>query len=140
MKQFSTLALLLLLSLSAQAIELVDIPNIKEGTYVGLDRFAKKCTAEIIVNNNPADRSMIISLKSGLIDRIEKEVSVRGANDQSYLSFDPFTARTAADFLGQLSLQQDVTTEGQFTIHTYVPNRVGAVMPSTCWFKYIGRD
>jgi len=140
MKYLTIINLAILFSFSAHAIEYVDIPNIKEGTYIGLDRFAKKCTAEIIVNNNPADHSMIISLKSGLIDRIEKEVSVRGADDQSYLSFDPFTARTAADFLGQLSLQQDVTTEGQFTIHTYVPNRVGAVMPSTCWFKYIGRN
>lgn len=139
MKYFSILSLAILFSLSVHA-DYPNISNIKEGTYVGLDRFAKKCTAEIIVNNNPADRSMIISLKSGLIDRIEKEVSIHGANDQLYLSFDPFTARTAADYLGQLRLTISAGVEDQFTVSTYVPNRVGAVMPSTCWFKYIGRD
>lgn len=139
MKYFSILSLAILFSLSAHA-DYPNISNIKEGTYIGLDRFAKKCTAEIIANNNPADRSMIISLKSGLIDRIEKEVSVRGESDQTYLSFDPATATTAAELLGQLKLTYSALAEDQFTVSTYVPNRVGAVMPATCWFKYIGRD
>jgi len=139
MKYFSILSLAILFSLTARA-DYPNISNIKEGTYVGLDRFAKKCTAEIIVNNNPADRSMIISLKSGLIDRIEKEVSVHGANDQHYLSFDVDTARVPSDYYGQLRLTISAGVEDQFTVSTFVPNRVGAVMPSTCWFKYIGRD
>jgi len=139
MKYFSILSLAILFSLSVHA-DYPNISNIKEGTYVGLDRFAKKCTAEIIVNNNPADRSMIISLKSGLVDRIEKEVSVKGVNELLYTSYDPFTASTPADFLGQLKLTYSALAEDQFTVATFVPNRVGAVMPATCWFKYIGRN